>query len=229
MLALATFAGELLEVFDELRLGPDSETRTLGGDGFKLTREALLSVATQVIHPVSRDQGRACVAYRSTRNACSFMYVPQMCTYSKVVSTHHPSHPCSPRSTPIHMHALTRYVRLPLSSLQFHLASLETWFGAYSWHLTGHLHTSLAKSRTCWRKQKEGRAALLHRPHLHECGFITSTISTTIPSSFLRLRKRSRYAIYFPHYPDPTLIRRPHIQHESPSVTLAIDSILSCV
>ncbi|KAN0133926.1 hypothetical protein V8E53_008144 [Lactarius tabidus] len=48
-LSLATFAGELLETFDELSLGLDSDLR---GDGLKSTREALISVTTRVIHPL---------------------------------------------------------------------------------------------------------------------------------------------------------------------------------
>ena len=52
MLALATFSGELLEVFDQPGLGLDSDAR---GDNLKSTRGALLVVATQVIH--SLDAG----------------------------------------------------------------------------------------------------------------------------------------------------------------------------
>ena len=187
-----------------------------------------MSVATQVIHPVSRDQGRACVTYRTARSACSFMYVTQMLLHIQRWSAH--------IILPIlALQGLHQYICTPslaMSDYLYPVSSLalprwrRLWFGAYSWPLTGHLHTSFAKSRTCWRKRKEGCAALLHRPYLHECSFITSTISITIPSSFLR-PESNRYATCSPRYPDPTLIRRPRIQHESPSVTLAMDSILS--
>ena len=107
MLALATFAGELLEVFDELGLGLDSDTR---GDSLKLMREALLSVATQVIYLVSRDQDRACIPYRSAWSACSLVYAPQMPLYIQRRSARSILPILTLRGiTPIHTRALTRY------------------------------------------------------------------------------------------------------------------------
>ncbi|KAH7875085.1 uncharacterized protein C8R40DRAFT_1170715 [Lentinula edodes] len=48
-IAIATFAGELLETFDELNLGHDNDVR---GDGLKGIREGLVSVVSRVINPL---------------------------------------------------------------------------------------------------------------------------------------------------------------------------------
>ncbi|KAJ4468323.1 hypothetical protein J3R30DRAFT_1702031 [Lentinula aciculospora] len=50
-LAIATFAGELLETFDDLNLGHDNDVR---GDGLKGIREGLVSVVNRVINPLVR-------------------------------------------------------------------------------------------------------------------------------------------------------------------------------
>lgn len=48
-LAVATFAGELLEIFDELSLGSDNDAR---GDGLKAIREGLDSLIGRVVNPL---------------------------------------------------------------------------------------------------------------------------------------------------------------------------------
>lgn len=48
-LAVATFAGELLESFDDLNLGLDSDIR---GDGLKVIRDGLVSLVNRVINPL---------------------------------------------------------------------------------------------------------------------------------------------------------------------------------
>lgn len=48
-LALAAFAGELLETFDELKLGLDADSR---GDGLKVIRDGLVSVIGRVVNPL---------------------------------------------------------------------------------------------------------------------------------------------------------------------------------
>ncbi|KAJ3988887.1 hypothetical protein F5890DRAFT_1453021 [Lentinula detonsa] len=50
-LAVSTFAGELLETFDDLNLGHDNDVR---GDGLKGIREGLVSVVNRVINPLIR-------------------------------------------------------------------------------------------------------------------------------------------------------------------------------
>ncbi|RPD54760.1 hypothetical protein L226DRAFT_611195 [Lentinus tigrinus ALCF2SS1-7] len=47
--ALATFAGELLESFDEMRLGVDADTR---GENLKTIRESLVSIVKRVVDPL---------------------------------------------------------------------------------------------------------------------------------------------------------------------------------
>lgn len=48
-LGLASFAGELLQVFDDVRLGIDGDAR---GDGLKAVREGLVSVVNRVVNPL---------------------------------------------------------------------------------------------------------------------------------------------------------------------------------
>ncbi|KAJ7502818.1 hypothetical protein B0H11DRAFT_604856 [Mycena galericulata] len=48
-LAISAFAGEVLEVFDELALGLDGDAR---GDGLKVIREGLVSLVTRVVNPL---------------------------------------------------------------------------------------------------------------------------------------------------------------------------------
>ena len=119
-LALATFAGELLEVFDELGLGLDSDAR---GDGLKSTREALLSVATRVIHPLVAGIKVELVSLIEALEAPAPTCTPKTATHSKTVSTQHPSILALQVITPIYARALTRY--FPTSCIQSHLASLE--------------------------------------------------------------------------------------------------------
>ena len=74
----------------------------------------------------SWDQGRASVAYRSARSACS--HVQKVATYSKTVSTQHPSILALQNIMPVYARALrplTRYFPTTVTSIQSHLASLE--------------------------------------------------------------------------------------------------------
>lgn len=50
-LAVAAFAGELLESFDDLNLGLDSDAR---GDGLKVIRDGLVSLVNRVVNPLIR-------------------------------------------------------------------------------------------------------------------------------------------------------------------------------
>jgi hypothetical protein len=144
-----------------------------------------LSVATQVIHPVSRDQDRACVPYRSAWSACSLVYAPQMLLHIRRRSSRSILPILTLQGiTPIHTRAPTRYFRLylyPIPSLILPCWR-RVWFSAYSSSQDTFTPPSpnLALVGVSGRK---GRAALHHKPHLHGCGFITSTISSTIPPS----------------------------------------------
>jgi hypothetical protein len=118
-LSFATFAGELLEVFDELGLGLDSDAR---GDGLKSTREALLSVTTRVIHPLVagiRSELTSLVGALETPAPAS----PKLGTSSKAAVTQHPSIIALQAVVPIYARALARY--FSTAPTQSHLASLE--------------------------------------------------------------------------------------------------------
>ena len=121
-LSLATFAGELLEVFDELGLGLDSDVR---GDGLKSTREALVSVTTRVIHPLVagiKTELTSLVAALEVPAATSA--VKHSVSSSKAAAvTHHPSITNLHTVVPIYARALARY--FATAPTQSYLASLE--------------------------------------------------------------------------------------------------------
>jgi hypothetical protein len=119
-LSLATFAGELLEVFDELGLGLDSDAR---GDGLKSTREALLSVTTRVIHPLVAGMKAELTSLIEALEAPAPTCHAKVATSSKTVPTQHPSILALQANMPIYARALTRY--FPTASTQSHLATLE--------------------------------------------------------------------------------------------------------
>ena len=119
-LSLATFAGELLEVFDELGLGLDSDAR---GDGLKSTREALLSVATRVIQPLAAGIKAELTSLIEALEVPAPTCPPKAATHSKAVSAQHTSILALQGIIPIYARALTRY--FPTTSIQSHLASLE--------------------------------------------------------------------------------------------------------
>ena len=118
-LSLATFAGEVLEVFDELGLGLDSDVR---GDGLKSTREALVSVTTRVIHPLVagiKTELTSLVAALEVSAAAK-----TTASSSKAVAvTQHPSVTNLQIVIPIYARALARY--FATTPTQSYLASLE--------------------------------------------------------------------------------------------------------
>ena len=237
-LVLATFAGELLEVFDELELGLDSDAR---GDGLKSTREALLSVATRVIQPLVSGIMAELVLLIEALETPAPTCTPKPATYSKMVNTQHPSILALQSIMPIYVRALARY--FPTTSIQSHLASLEisvVWRALVALpqrtpsHLTPPSSPNLALVGI---NGKKGRAVGTTPPTTPP----STRFHLKLPPSILpplRFPKRSchlpsvtpeLYATCFAHYPEPMLIKRPHVQHERPSVTLAMDSRLSCV
>lgn len=119
-LSFATLAGELLEVFDELGLGLDSDVR---GDGLKSTREGLLSVTTRVIHPLVAGIKAELTALVEALELPAPTSVPKHAISSKAVVTQHPSVVTLQAVVPIYARALTRY--FSTTPTQSHLASLE--------------------------------------------------------------------------------------------------------
>lgn len=119
-LSIATFTGELLEVFDELGLGLDSDAR---GDGLKSTREALLSVTTRVIHPLVAGMKAELTSLIEALETPASTCTPKAATFSKTAVTQHPSILALQAIIPIYARTLIRY--FPTTFIQSHLASLE--------------------------------------------------------------------------------------------------------
>lgn len=120
-LSLAAFAGELLEVFDELGLGLESDSR---GDGLKPTREALVSITTRVIHPLVAGIKTELTSLVEALEAPATTIAPKTGTsFSKAVITQHPSIATLQAVVPIYARALARY--FANTTNQSYLASLE--------------------------------------------------------------------------------------------------------
>lgn len=121
-LSLATFAGELLEVFDELGLGLDSDAR---GDGLKSTREALVSVTTRVVHPLVAGIKTELTSLVAALEVSAVTSTAKITTASSkaVVVTQHPSITNLQAVVPIYARALARY--FATTPTQSYLASLE--------------------------------------------------------------------------------------------------------
>ncbi|KAI9450349.1 hypothetical protein F5148DRAFT_598257 [Russula earlei] len=118
-LSIAAFAGELLEVFDELELGLDSDAR---GDGLKSTREALLSVTTRVIHPLVAGIRAELISLVGALESSAPSSASKTAS-SKAVTTQHPSIHTLQAVVPIYGRAFLRY--FSTTPTQPHLASLE--------------------------------------------------------------------------------------------------------
>jgi hypothetical protein len=119
-LSYATLAGELLEVFDELGLGLDSDLR---GDGLKSTREGLMSVTTRVIHPLVAGIKAELTSLVGALESPTPISVPKTPASSKTVVTQHPSVITLQAVVQIYARALMRY--FSTTPTQTYLASLE--------------------------------------------------------------------------------------------------------
>lgn len=122
-LAIADFAGELLETFDELNLGMDSDPR---GDGLKSIREGLVSVVGKVVNPliggIKSELMPLIRALEKPATAPAGPVKTTMTTGSKVTVVQHPSIAALQVAIPIYSKALTRYTASATS--QATLASL---------------------------------------------------------------------------------------------------------
>lgn len=119
-LSYAALAGELLEVFDELGLGLDSDVR---GDGLKSTREGLLSVTTRVVHPLVAGIKAELVSLVEALESPAPTPSPKIPASSKTVVTLHPSVITLQAVVQIYTRALMRY--FSTTPTQDYLASLE--------------------------------------------------------------------------------------------------------
>lgn len=122
-LAIADFAGELLETFDELNLGMDSDPR---GDGLKSIREGLVSVVGKVVNPlIGGIKSELMPLIRALENPATVPAGPvktTMTTGSKLTVVQHPSISALQVAIPIYSRAFTRYTASATS--QATLASL---------------------------------------------------------------------------------------------------------
>ena len=122
-LAIADFAGELLETFDELNLGVDSDPR---GDGLKSIREGLLSIVGKVINPlIDSIKSELVPLIRALENPAIIPAGSVKTTAtggSKLTVVQHPSISALQIAIPVYSKALTRYTASATS--QASLASL---------------------------------------------------------------------------------------------------------
>ncbi|KAJ6558525.1 hypothetical protein DFH09DRAFT_1317248 [Mycena vulgaris] len=105
-LALAAFAGEVLEVFDDLALGLDGDVR---GDGLKVIREGLVSIVNRVVNPLVAGIRAEMIPLLEALEA------PNSCITTKVVSgvksapVQHQSITALTSVIPVYARALSRY------------------------------------------------------------------------------------------------------------------------
>ncbi|KAJ7072534.1 hypothetical protein C8F01DRAFT_972313 [Mycena amicta] len=105
-LALAAFAGEVLEVFDDLCLGLDSDAR---GDGLKVIRDGLVSVVNRVVNPLVAGIKVEIIPLLDA------VETPNLCNNTKVASgaknvpIQHPSITALAQLVPVYTRALSRY------------------------------------------------------------------------------------------------------------------------
>ena len=167
----------------------------------------------------SWDQGRASVAYRSARIACS--HVPKVATYSKTVSTQRPSILALQNIMPVYARALrplTLY--FPTTSIQSRLASLEisvVWRAlvALAYRTPSHLTPPSSPNHTLTGVNgKRGRAVGTTPPTTPPSTQFHLEIPPSCPCSPPLLQTivsvtTELYAIWFPHYPDLMPIKSP--------------------
>ncbi|TFK44519.1 hypothetical protein BDQ12DRAFT_641238 [Crucibulum laeve] len=124
-LAIAGFSEELLESFDELGLGVDSDAR---GDGLKSIREGLASLINRVVTPLVtalRGELMPLIEALETPNTSAGVKVV---IGAKVTVVNHPSIVTLQTLMPICARALTRYTSSPLSH-----ATLATFLISLVW------------------------------------------------------------------------------------------------
>lgn len=123
-LALATFAGELLETFDELGLGLENDSR---GDGLKHVRDGLGSVVHRVVNPlVTGIKNELAPLIEALERPSASGTVVSKSTGK--VTSQHPSIAAMQHVMPIYARALARYTATPVSQ-----ASLATLIISLVW------------------------------------------------------------------------------------------------
>ncbi len=140
-LAIATFSQELLETFDELSLGLDSDVR---GDGLKSIREGLVSVINRVVGPLVASIRAELIpvieALETPNNS-----PPK--TGSKTATIYHPSIITLQAIMPIYARALTKYTACPAShTILATFVVAAVWKGLVALSHRPFLSTSLCSS-----------------------------------------------------------------------------------
>lgn len=104
--ALATFAGELLETFDELGLGQDSDMR---GDGLKSVKDSLVSIIQRVIDPLVSGIKNDLMPHIEALEQAAPGVAHKTAGAAKTVSVH-PSIAYMHVAMPLYARALSRYI-----------------------------------------------------------------------------------------------------------------------
>ncbi|KAK0241248.1 hypothetical protein EDD85DRAFT_393868 [Armillaria nabsnona] len=110
--AIATFAGELLETFDDFALGLDGDIR---GDGLKLIREGLASLVNRVVQPflgLMKSELHPLVESLETLAASS---AGKTSPSGKTSSYLHPSIVTLQTIVPVYTKTIARYTATPIS------------------------------------------------------------------------------------------------------------------
>ncbi|KAJ7874721.1 hypothetical protein B0H14DRAFT_3083341 [Mycena olivaceomarginata] len=105
-LAISAFAGEVLEVFDDLTLGLDADTR---GDGLKAIREGLVSIVNRVVNPLVagiRAEMMPLLEALEAPNSCNTTKIASAAKNSPV---QHQSITALTSVIPVYARALSRY------------------------------------------------------------------------------------------------------------------------
>ncbi|TFY54675.1 hypothetical protein EVG20_g9610, partial [Dentipellis fragilis] len=131
-IALANFAGEMLESFDDLGLGLDNDPR---GDGLKGVRDTLTSTVMRVVNPLSagiRDDllGLISGLENTPTTVAPAAVAPKAVPLARVGSgAQHPSIVALQGITPVYSRALSRYFVTTASQ-----SSLATILISLIWH-----------------------------------------------------------------------------------------------
>ncbi|KAK0459158.1 uncharacterized protein EV420DRAFT_1538624 [Desarmillaria tabescens] len=110
--AIATFAGELLETFDDFALGLDGGLR---GDGLKHIREGLTSLVNRVVHPFLGLMKSELHPLVESLQALAISFTGKNSPSGKTSSHLHPSIVRLQTVIPAYSKAITRYSATPIS------------------------------------------------------------------------------------------------------------------
>ncbi|KAJ7128917.1 hypothetical protein C8R43DRAFT_684615 [Mycena crocata] len=105
-LAISAFAGEVLEVFDDLALGLDSDSR---GDGLKVIREGLTSIVNRVVNPLVAGVRAELMPLLEALEAPNSCNTTKISTAAKNSPVQHQTIMALTSVIPVYTRALSRY------------------------------------------------------------------------------------------------------------------------